>query len=223
MAEDEELIACDRSPSGMPLNLLIAEIEDSTAKDFRKETIRLWEENLQIYQSHAKDLGFTPFVTEDLHTRLGRMQKYGEYAGEPEIIALTHVVKQPIIVYFHNAPRNRATKFGDVYDSTATAIEIFCYPDMTDGPGPYDLLISQPTTVYKPNHHVAIRAGATKWYMGAVTKVVEVKFMRKISERKFVFSEEPESWIKIEDSINEGSHLLLEGYIMNSCMNTLPQ
>ena len=199
----------------------MAEIEDSTVKDLRKQTLRLWD--------HARDLGFTPFATEDLDTRLRQMQKNGEYAGEPEIIALTHVAKRPIIVYYHNAPRNRAIKFRDVYDSTATAIEILYYPDMTDRPGHYDLLISRPTTtVYKPNDYVAIRAGTTKWYMGAVTKVgvtlIEVKFMRKIRERKFVFSEEPESWIKIEDvySINALSHLLLKGCIMNSHIKTLP-
>ena len=66
MAGNIELIDYGRSPSGMPVNRLMAEIEDSTAKDLRKQTIRLWEENRQIYKSHAKDLGFTPFVTEDL-------------------------------------------------------------------------------------------------------------------------------------------------------------
>ena len=100
------------------------------------------------------------------------MQKNGEYSGEPEIIALTHAVKRPIIVYYHNARKNRATKFGDVHDSTATVIEILYYRNMTDRPSHYDLLISRPTTiVYKPNNYVAIRTGATKWCIGAVTKV----------------------------------------------------
>ena len=43
VAEDEELIACDRSPSRMPLNRLMAEIEDSQKtrqQDYRKRIVR---------------------------------------------------------------------------------------------------------------------------------------------------------------------------------------
>ena len=58
-----------------------AQKETNSAKKLRGSTVKLWKENCQVYESHAEELGFLPFVTEDLTTRMERIMKDAEYAG----------------------------------------------------------------------------------------------------------------------------------------------
>ena len=89
-AVDDDLLNCYRSVVGWPLNDMQAQKETNSAKKLRDSTVKLWKENRQVYESHAGELGFTPFVTEDLTTRMERIMKDAEYAGEPEIIAFSY-------------------------------------------------------------------------------------------------------------------------------------
>ena len=63
----------------------------------------MWKANKEVYESHASDLGLAHFWDDgyqDISERIADMEKSGTYAGEPEILALVHLIKRPTAVHY---------------------------------------------------------------------------------------------------------------------------
>ena len=77
-----------------------------------------------------------------LDSRLKEMEKNLVDGGQPEILALTHVLERPIAVHFEN--KDKTTEFGGFFNSQPC--HIFYYPEEKDEQGQqkraghYDLL-----------------------------------------------------------------------------------
>ena len=57
-----------------------------------------------------------------LENSLKAMEKNAEYAGQPEILALVHVIERPITVHYENS--DKSTVFGEVF-TDRPSIDIF--------------------------------------------------------------------------------------------------
>ena len=60
------------------------------------------------------------------------MEKNTEYGGQPEILALVHVIERPIIV--HHKDSERGTVFGEFF-TDRPGIDILYYPEEPDDKG----------------------------------------------------------------------------------------
>ena len=90
----------------------------------------MWKANKLVYQSHASDLGLTHFWDDghqDISERIAEMEKSDTYAGQPEILALVHVIKRPIAVHYMGT--NKSTLFGEAYQESADTVHLLNYPD----------------------------------------------------------------------------------------------
>ena len=60
----------------------------------------------QLVKSYGDDLGLEYLWHRDeygsLENSLKTMEKNAEYGGQPEILALVHVIKRPITVYYED-------------------------------------------------------------------------------------------------------------------------
>ena len=203
-AVDNDLLNCCRSIVGWPLNDMQAQKETNSAKKLRDSTVKLWKENRQVYESHAEELGFTPFVTEDLTTRMERIMKGAEYAGEPEIIALVHIVQCPIVVHYEHTGTSQM--FGETYQDPSddkNCIHLLYYPDKPGQAGHYDRLVPLALAV---GDFLAVQLAKRKWYMAQITNIdggeIEVKYMKQSAD-KFIFSDEAESWVARDQIIHK--------------------
>ena len=59
------------------------------------------------------------------------MEKNSVHGGQPEILALTHVLERPIVVHFEN--QDKTTEFGGFFNSQPC--HILCYPEEKDEQG----------------------------------------------------------------------------------------
>ena len=127
------------------------------------------------------------------------MVKPKTYAGEPEILALVHVIKRPIAVHYQSSP-DKGTIFGDAYKDSAQTIHVLNYPDSNGPPGHYDLLVcskkqAKAKDFPNPGSYVIKRHGKRRWYPRLILNVdpeandVEVKFMYPSGKgrNKFIF------------------------------------
>ena len=77
----------------------------------------------QLLKSHGDDLGLEYVWNEDEYSSfensLKAMEKYDEYGGKPEILALVHVIERPITV--HNQDSYKGTVFGEFFTDIALA------------------------------------------------------------------------------------------------------
>ena len=124
-----------------------------------------------------------------------------EYGGQPEILALVHVIQRPITVHYEDS--DKSSVFG---------IDILYYPEERDDKGElikaghYVLLrratlLSQPENekVYSPGDYVAVRSETNDWFMCVTSKIndpskeVKCRFMRK-SGQYFLLSKKLEKW-----------------------------
>ena len=68
----------------------------------------------QLVKSHRDDLGLEYLWKGDeyssLENSLKAMEKNAEYAGQPEILALVHVIERPITVHYEDS--DKGTVFG---------------------------------------------------------------------------------------------------------------
>ena len=55
------------------------------------------------------------------------MEKSDTSAGEPEILALVHVIKCPIAVQYRGT--DKALFFGEAYQKSADTVHLLIYPD----------------------------------------------------------------------------------------------
>ena len=141
------------------------------------------------------------------------MKKSDTYAGEPEILALVHVVKRPIAVHYPGT--DKSTLFGEAYQKSADTVHLLSYPDKgRNSPGHYDLLFyegeeDKPTELLKVGSYVIIRTGKTVWCLGLVMNAdndgneIEVKFIysSRNKHNKFNFGNADPVWCPVENVV----------------------
>ena len=59
---------------------------------------------------------------QDISERIAEMEMSDTYAGQPEILALVHVIKRPIAVHYMGT--NKSTLFGEVYQQIGGKIPL---------------------------------------------------------------------------------------------------
>ena len=130
---DPALIKCSRTIMGWPCN---REIADKETKDdglrmntvrvmydgLRMNTVRVMYENKDLYASTSKEMGLTDIYDADFGTmeeRLKEMKDPSVYAGEPELLALVHLIEQPTEIY---QPDDSTVMFGEAFLKSARKI-----------------------------------------------------------------------------------------------------
>ena len=109
------------------------------------------------------------------------MEKNAEYEGQPEILALVHVIERLLTITVDNEDSDEGTVFGEFFTDRAS-IDIFCYPEERDDKGElikaghYMLLsraalLSQPENekVYSLGDYVAVCSETTDWFMCVIS------------------------------------------------------
>ena len=80
----------------------------------------------QLVKSHGDDLGLKYLWNGNeycsLENSLKAMEKNAEYAGQPEILALVHVIERPITVHYEDS--DKGTVFGEPF-TDHPSIDIF--------------------------------------------------------------------------------------------------
>ena len=123
------------------------------------------------------------------------MEKNAEYGGQPETLALAHVIERPITV--HHGDSDKSTVFGEFFTDRPRT-EILYYPEEHDDKGKliksrhYVLLgratlFRQPENekVYSLGDYVTVRSKTNDWFMCVISEInnpskeVKVRFMRK--------------------------------------------
>ena len=113
--------------SGYPVNAKHAELERRSAYQLRLKAVEMLRSRTQLVKSHGDDLGLEYFWNGDeygsLEHSLKAMKKNAEYAGQPEILALVHVIERPITVHYQDS--DKSTVFGEFFtDRPSTDIFI---------------------------------------------------------------------------------------------------
>ena len=112
--------------SGYPLNAKHAELERRSVYQLRLKAVELLRSRTQLVKSHGDDLGLEYLWNGDeygsLENSLRAMEKSTEYAGQPEILALVHVIERPITVHYEDS--NKGTVFGEFF-TDRPSIDIF--------------------------------------------------------------------------------------------------
>ena len=87
----------------------------------------------QLIKSYGDDLGLQYLCNEDeyisLENSLKALEKNVEYGGQPEILALVHVIERPITVHYEDS--DKGTVFGEFF-TDRLSIDIFNYPEERD-------------------------------------------------------------------------------------------
>ena len=123
------------------------------------------------------------------------MEKNAEYRGQPEILALVHIIERPITVHYEDS--DIGTVFGEVFTDRPST-DILYYPEKRDDKGElikaghYVLLrrtplLSQPENerVCSLGDNVAFRSETNDWFMCVISEIndpskeVKVRFMRR--------------------------------------------
>ena len=112
--------------SGYPLNAKHAELERRSVCQLRLKAVEMLRSRTQLVRSHGDDLCLEYLWNEDeygsLENTLKTMEKNAEYAGQPEILALVHVIERPITV--HCKDSDKGTVFGEFF-TDRPSIDIF--------------------------------------------------------------------------------------------------
>ena len=153
----------------------------------------------QLAKSHGDDLGLEYLWNGDeygsLENSLKAMEKYAKHGGQPETLALMHVIERPITVHYEDL--DKGTVFGEFF-TDRPSIEILYYPEKRDDKGKlikaghYVLLrratlFSQPENekVFFLGDYVTVRSETNDWFMCVISEIndpskeVKVRFMRK--------------------------------------------
>ena len=126
---DPALIKCSRTIMGWPCNREIADKETKEADGLRMNTVRVMYENKDLYASTSKEMGFTDIYDADFGTmeeRLNEMKNPSVYAVEPELLALVHLIEQPIEVY---QPDGSTVMFGEAFLKSARKVNLIYAPE----------------------------------------------------------------------------------------------
>ena len=99
---DSTLRKCKQSVVGWPLLTESAEKETAAADTLGDQTVKMMEQIKDEYYKKNEKMGYSKehdFDHATLSERMKDMVKWDVYAGEPELIAISHVVEQPITVH----------------------------------------------------------------------------------------------------------------------------
>ena len=103
--------------SRYPVNAKHAELERRSAYQLRLKAVEMLRSKTQLVKSHRDDLGLKSLWNGDeyssLENSLKAMEKNAEYAGQPEISALLHVIERPITVHYEDS--DKGTLFGEFF------------------------------------------------------------------------------------------------------------
>ena len=155
-----------------------------------------------MVKSHGDDLGLEYLWNGDeyssLENSLKAMGENAQYRGQPEILALAHVIERPITVHCEDS--DKGTVFGE-FVTYHPGIDILYYPEERDDKGKlikaghYVLLrgatlFSQPENekVYSLGDYVTVRSEANDWFLCVISEInntskeVKVRFMRKSAQ-----------------------------------------
>ena len=112
--------------SGYPVNAKHAELERRSAYQLRLKAVKMLRSRTQLVKSHRDDLGLEYLWNGDeyssLENSLKAMEKNAEYAGQPKILALVHVIERPITVHYEDSDKGAA--FGEFF-TDRPSIDIF--------------------------------------------------------------------------------------------------
>ena len=168
----------------------------------------------QLVKSHGDDLGLEYLWNGDeygsLENSLKTIEKKTEYGGQPEILALVHVMERSITVHYEDS--DKGTVFEEFF-TDRLSVDILYYPEERDDKGElikaghYVLLrratlLSQPENekVYSLGDYVAVRSETNDWFMCVISEIndpskeVNVRLMRK-SGQYFLLSKTLEKWV----------------------------
>ena len=94
-------------------NMLSWREDLSTSYDLK--SVEMLRSRTQLVKSHGDDLGLDYLWNGDEYGSseniLKAMEKNAEYAGQPEILALVHVIERPISVHYDDS--DKGTVFGE--------------------------------------------------------------------------------------------------------------
>ena len=199
--------------SGYPVDAKLAELERTSVYQLRLKAVEMLRSRTRLVKSHGDELGLEYLWNGDeygsLENGLKAMEENAEYGGQPEILALVHVVERPITVHYEDS--DKGTVFGEFF-TDRPSIDILYYPEEHDDKrelvkaGHYLLLrsatlLSQPENgkVCSLGDYVAVRSETIDWFMCVISDVndpskeVKVRFMRK-SGQYFLLSKKLEKW-----------------------------
>ena len=95
--------------SGYPVNAKHAELERRSAYQLRLKAVEMLRSRIQLVNSHGNDLGLEYLWNGDeygaLENSLKAMGKNAKHAGQPEILALVHVIERPITVHYEDSDK----------------------------------------------------------------------------------------------------------------------
>ena len=100
--------------------------ERRSVYQLRLRAVEMLRSRTQLVKSHGDDLGLEYLWDGDeygsLENSLKAMEKNAEYGGQPEILALVHVIEIPITVYCEDS--DKGTVFGEFF-TDRPSIDIF--------------------------------------------------------------------------------------------------
>ena len=95
--------------NGYPVNAKHAELERRSVYQLRLKAVEMLRSGTQLVKSHGDDLGLEYLWNRDEYGSLENsskaMEKNAEYAGQPEILALVHVIERPITVHYEDSDK----------------------------------------------------------------------------------------------------------------------
>ena len=102
------------------------ELERGSVYQLRLKAAEMLRSRTQLVKSHGDDLGLEYLWNGDeygsLENSLKAMEKDAEYVGQPEILALVHVIERPITVHYEDS--DKGTVFGEFF-TDRSSIDIF--------------------------------------------------------------------------------------------------
>ena len=113
--------------SGYPVNAKHAELERRSVYQLRLKAVEMLRSRTQLVKSHEDDLGRLEYLWNgdkygSLENSLKAMEKNAKYAGQPEILALAHVIERPVTVHYEDS--DKGTVFGEFF-TDRPSIDIF--------------------------------------------------------------------------------------------------
>ena len=134
--------------SGYPVNAKHAELKRISAHQLRLKAVEILRSSSQLVKSHGDNLGLEYLWNGDeygsLENSLKEVEKNAEYGGQPEILALVHVIGRPITVCYEDS--GKGTVFGEFF-TDRPSIDILYYSEERDDKG----------ELIKAGHYVLLR------------------------------------------------------------------
>ena len=167
-----------------PANAKHAELERRSAHQLRLKAVEMLRPSTQLVKSHGDDLGLEYSWNGEEYgsseSSLKTMEENAEYGGQPEILALVHVIERPITVHYGDS--DKGTVFGEFF-TYRPRIYILYYPEQRDDKGELIIkaghyvllrratLLSQPEKVYSLDDYVAVRSETNDWFMCVISEI----------------------------------------------------